>query len=192
MLRLITGNWWAPAASGVLAIIAGIVALVWPDRTFQALVVLTGIYAFVRGSIWLSFGQLAATARERWWPFVVNGIIGISFGVLTFAEPEPMTVALVSVLGAWALLTGVLEIIAAVRFRRVLPNEFLLAVGGIVSVLFGVAVLAQPNIAAITFAVLFGVYAVLAGIAQVWLGLRLRSTGENLLPIGEPVEAAAR
>ena len=58
MLRLITGNWWAPAASGVLAILAGIVAIVWPEQTFRALVLLIGVYAFVRGSIWLSFGLL--------------------------------------------------------------------------------------------------------------------------------------
>jgi uncharacterized membrane protein HdeD (DUF308 family) len=191
MLRLITGNWWAPATSGVLAILAGIVALMWPGKTFEALVVVIGVYAFVRGSIWLSFGLLAATARERWWPFVVNGVIGIAFGVLTFAEPQAMTVALVSVLGAWAVLTGVLEIVAAIRFRRVIDNELLLGVGGVVSIVFGIAVLAQPNIAAITFALLFGIYAILVGIAQVWLGLRLRSLGEGLSPVAETAEATA-
>jgi uncharacterized membrane protein HdeD (DUF308 family) len=192
MLRLITGNWWAPACSGVLAILAGIVAIVWPDKTFEAFVLLIGVYAFVRGSIWLSFGLLAATARERWWPFVVNGIVGISFGVLTFAEPQAMIVALVSVLGAWAVLTGVLEIIAAVRFRRVIPDEFLLGLGGVVSVVFGVAVLAQPSIAATTFTLLFGAYAIVVGLAQVWLGLRLRSLGERVPSVSEPVEAVAR
>src|SRR5215471_8503567 len=180
MLRLITGNWWAPATSGVLAILAGVAAFVWPDKTFEALVLLIGIYAFVRGSIWLAFGLLAATARERWWPFVVNGIIGIALGVLTFTETQAMSVALGSVLGAWALVTGVLEIIAAIRFRRFIPNEFLLIVGGVLSIVFGVAVLAQPSIAAVSVAVLFGAYAIVVGIAQLWLGLRLRSMGEQL------------
>ena len=190
MLRLITGNWWAPATSGVLGILAGVAAFVWPERTFEALVLLIGIYAFVRGSIWLGFGLLAATARERWWPFVVNGVVGIAFGVLTFAEPQAMAVALVSVLGAWAVLTGVLEIIAAIRFRRVIPNEFLLVVGGALSVVFGVAVLAQPRIAAVSFAVLFGAYAVVVGIAQLWLGLRLRSLGKEVPAVGETVRTA--
>jgi uncharacterized membrane protein HdeD (DUF308 family) len=187
LFRLITGNWWAPATSGVLAIIAGIAAFAWPDKTFEALVLLIGVYAFVRGSIWLSFGLLAATARERWWPFVVNGVIGISFGVLTFAEPQVMTIALVSVLGAWAVLTGVLEIVAAIRFRQIIDNELLLGLGGLLSVVFGVIVLIQPNTGAATFALLFGAYAVLVGIAQVWLGLRLRSLGEETLPVGETV-----
>lgn len=185
MLRLITGNWWAPATSGVLAILAGIAALMWPERTFGALVLLIGVYAFVRGSIWLSFALLAATARERWWPFAVNGVTGIAFGVLTFAEPQVMALALVSVLGAWAVLTGVLEFVAAIRFRQVITNEFLLALGGVVSAVFGLAILAQPNIAAITFALLFGVYAIAVGVAQLWLGLRLRSLGERL-PVAAP------
>ena len=192
MLRLITGNWWAPATSGVLAILVGIAGLVWPQRTFEALVILIGVYAFVRGSIWLSFGLLAATARERWWPFVVNGVIGIALGVLAFAEPQAMAVALVSVLGAWAVLTGVLEVVAAIRFRREIPNEFLLAVSGVVSVVFGVAVLAQPSIGAVTFALLFGVYAIVVGGAQVWLGLKLRSLGEQLPTFGDSIEAAAQ
>jgi uncharacterized membrane protein HdeD (DUF308 family) len=187
LFRLITGNWWAPATSGVLAIIAGIAAFAWPEKTFQALVLLIGVYAFVRGSIWLSFGLLAATARERWWPFVVNGVIGLSFGVLTFAEPQAMSVALVSVLGAWAVLTGVLEIVAAIRFREVIDNELLLGLGGVLSVVFGLVVLAQPATGAATFAILFGVYALLVGIAQVWLGLRLRSLAEGELPVSGTV-----
>src|SRR5262245_59380464 len=190
MSSLITGNWWAPAASGVLAIVIGLAAFAWPGKTFEALVLLFGVYVFVRGSIWLSFGLLAATARERWWPFVVNGVIGLAFGVLTFAEPQAMAVALVSVLGAWAVLTGVLEIIAAVRMRRVIRNELLLIVGGALSIVFGVAVLAQPNIAAVSFAIVFGAYAVVVGIAQLWLGLRLRSLGEAVPAVGETVGTA--
>jgi uncharacterized membrane protein HdeD (DUF308 family) len=190
MLPLIRGNWWAPVCSGVLAIVVGVVAFVWPTKTFEALVLLFGVYAFVRGSIWLSFGLLAATARERWWPFMVNGVVGIAFGVLTFTETQTMTVALVSLVGAWAVLTGVLEIVAAIRFRQVISNEFLLGLGGVVSIVFGLAVIAQPTIAAATFALVFGAYAVVVGIAQVWLGLRLRTLGEKTRPVGATVESA--
>jgi uncharacterized membrane protein HdeD (DUF308 family) len=179
MLTLITGNWWAPVASGALAIIAGVAAFAWPDKTFEALVLLFGVYVFVRGSIWLSFGLLAASARERWWPFVVNGIVGLALGVLIFSEPQAMALAVVSIGGAWAVLTGVLEIVAAVRFRQFIANDFLLALGGVLSVVFGVAVLAQPGIGVVTFGVLFGSYAVLVGIAQVWLGLRLKDLPEH-------------
>jgi uncharacterized membrane protein HdeD (DUF308 family) len=69
MLSAITGNWWAPVVSGALGIIVAVVAFMWPTRTFEALVLLVGVYAFVRGSIWLAFGLLAANARERWCPW---------------------------------------------------------------------------------------------------------------------------
>src|SRR6185503_7037303 len=91
----ISGNWWAPFASGLLAIVLGVVAFAWPSRTFEALVLVFGVYAFVGGAISLSFGLLAASARERWWPLVVNGIVGISVGVLDFSEPQAMAVVLV-------------------------------------------------------------------------------------------------
>jgi hypothetical protein len=91
-----------------------------------------------------------AGARQRWWPFVANGIIGLLLGVLTFAET--LAVALVSLAGAWAILTGVLEVVAAVRFRQFIENEWLLGIGGVVSIVFGLAVLAQPTIGIVTFA----------------------------------------
>lgn len=191
MLSVIRGNWWAPFCSGVLGIVVGVIALVWPARTFEALVLLFGIYAFVRGSIWLSFGLLVGTAGARWWPFVVNGVVAIALGVLTFTETQTMTVALVSLAGAWAVLTGVLEIVAAIRLRRIVSNEFLLALGGVLSIVFGVAVIAQPGMGAVTFALVFGVYAVVVGIAQVWLGLRMRTLGEQTSPIAATVEKAA-
>jgi len=190
MLSLITGNWWAPFASGVLAIGVGVAAFAWPGKTFEALVLLFGVYVFVRGSIWLSFGLLAAGARERWWPFVVNGILGLSLGVLTFAETRAMTVFLVSLAAAWAVLTGVLEVVAAVRFRQFISNEWLLGIAGVVSIVFGIAVLAQPTIGVVTFALAFGAYAVLVGIAQIWLGLRLRSLGLDVRGGAATVEEA--
>src|SRR5215471_12549693 len=146
MLSLITGNWWAPAASGVLAIVVGVAAFAWPVRTFEALVLLFGVYVFVRGSIWLAFGLLAAGARERWWPFVVNFIVGLSLGVLTFAETQAMAVALVSLAGAWAILTGVLEVVAASPFSPVIQKGWAPGLGGRVSIRFRKGGLAQPTI----------------------------------------------
>ena len=180
MLSLLSGNWWAPVSSGVLAIIVGVLAFMWPGKTFEALVLLFGVFAFVRGSIWLSFSLLAAGAHDRWWPLVVNGITGLAVGVLCFAETQVMAVALVSLVGVWAVLTGGLEIVAAVRFRQYIPNELLLALGGLLSIVFGVLILAQPTIGAEVLAVLFGAYSILLGAAEIWLGLRLRSLGDTL------------
>ena len=180
MFSLITGNWWAPVASGVLSIILGAAALVWPSKTLEVLVWTFGVYAFLGGVIWLGFGLLAAGGSERWWPFVVNGIVGIGLGILTFAEPQAITVALVSILGAWAILTGVLQVVAAIRFRQVITNEWAIGLSGALSIVFGVLVLAQPSAGALTLVLLFGFYAVLAGIAQVMLGRRLHGLNSVL------------
>ena len=191
MLSAITGNWWAPVASGVLGIIVAVVAFVWPTKTFEALVLLVGVYAFVRGSIWLAFGLLAANARERWWPLVVNGVVGIALGVLAFAEAQIVAVALVSLVGAWAVLTGMLEIVVAIRFRQAIPNEFVLALGGLLQIAFGVVILVQPSIGAATLAVVFGLYAALLGVAQIWLGLQLKRLGGTVSRVNEAVVSIA-
>jgi uncharacterized membrane protein HdeD (DUF308 family) len=192
MFSLITGNWWAPVASGVLSVVLGAAALVWPSKTLEVLVWLFGVYAFLNGVIWLGFGLLAAGGSERWWSFVVNGIVGIGLGVLTFAEPQAITVALVSILGAWAIFTGVLEIVAAIRFRQVITNEWLIGLGGALSIVFGVLVLAQPSGAALTLVLIFGFYTVLAGIAQVVLGTRLRRLNRALGRDGQTMPTPAQ
>jgi uncharacterized membrane protein HdeD (DUF308 family) len=103
-----------------------------------------------------------------------------------------MAVALVSLFGGWAVLTGVLEIVAAIRFRRVIPNEFVLGLGGVLSIIFGVLVVAQPSIGGTTLALLFGSYAVLIGIAQLWLGLLLRRLGERAPRVSPTVPEIVR
>jgi uncharacterized membrane protein HdeD (DUF308 family) len=192
MFSLITGNWWAPVVGGVLSIVLGIAALVWPSRTLDVLVWLFGVYVFLDGVIWLGFGLLAAGGSERWWPFVVNGIVGIGLGVLTFAEPQAIGVGLVSILGGWAILTGVLEIVGAIRFRQVITNEWVMGLGGALSIVLGVVVLAQPTVTALTLVLLFGFYAILAGIAQLALGRRLRGLNRVLRREDEQVPTSHR
>src|SRR5262249_29162195 len=116
-----------------------------------------------------------------------NGIVAIALGVLTFAETQAMAIALVSLFGGWAVLTGALEIVAAIRFRQMIPNEFVLGLGGVLSIIFGVLVLAQPSVGAATLAVLFGSYAVLVGVTQLWLGLLLRRLGEGVQRVTQTV-----
>ncbi len=117
MLSSITRNWWLVALRGTLAVIFGAAAFVWPGLTFEVLVLLFGAYAFIDGVIVLSFGLMAAGEGQRWWPLVLGGVVGIATGVLTFVQPAAMALALVYVIGAWAVVTGILEIVAAVCVR---------------------------------------------------------------------------
>jgi uncharacterized membrane protein HdeD (DUF308 family) len=179
MLYSLTRNWWMVALRGTLAVIFGAIAFVWPGLTFEALVLLFGVYAFVDGVMVFAFGLMAASDHEQWWPLILSGVLGIGLGVLTFAKPGAVGLAIVWVIGFWAIVTGLLEIVAAIRLRDVISGEWLMGLSGALSIVFGVLVVAQPDSGAIALAYLFGFYAVLAGISQISLGFRLRGLGEE-------------
>jgi uncharacterized membrane protein HdeD (DUF308 family) len=149
MLSSLTRNWWMAALRGTLAVIFGVAAFVWPGMTFEVLVLLFGAYAFVDGVLVLGFGLVVAGDGEQWWPLVLSGILGIGLGVVTFARPETMALALVYVVGFWAIVTGLLEIVAAIRLRDVVSGEWLMGLSGALSIIFGVLVVAQPNAGAL-------------------------------------------
>ncbi len=192
MLSSITRNWWLAALRGALAVVFGVAAFVWPGLTLEVLVLLFGAYAFVDGAVVLSFGLMAAGDHERWWPLVLGGVVGIATGVLTFIYPGATALALVYVIGAWAIITGILEIAAAIRLRKVITNERLMGFGGVLSIIFGVLVIARPGAGALTLVYLFGFYAILAGISQISLGFRLRGLGETLAPQTQQAASPSR
>ncbi len=192
MLSTVSRTWWLVALRGALAIVFGVAAFVWPGPTFDVLVLLFGAYAFFDGVVVLTFGLMAAGTHGRWWPLVLGGIVGLAIGVLTFVQPAATALALVYVIGAWAIVTGVLEIIGAIRLRKVISNEWLMGFSGAVSIVFGALVLAQPGTGALTLVFLFGYYAILAGISQIALGLRLRRLGEVLQPYSQSAASPSR
>jgi uncharacterized membrane protein HdeD (DUF308 family) len=188
MAAILIGNWWALALRGLLAILFGLVALVWPGLTLVALVLLFGAYALVDGLFAFAAGLWAARAEQRWWPFLLVGILGTLTGVVAVAQPAAVAFAFVFLIGAWAILTGALEIAAAVSLRKELSNEWLLGLGGLASVVFGVLVTASPAAGALTLVLLFGIYAILYGAMLLGLGFRLRALHQRLSP---PEEARA-
>ena len=192
MLSSMTRNWWLLALRGALAVVFGVLAFVWPGATFEVLVLLFGAYVFVDGFVVLSFGLMAADAHQRWWPLVLSGILGIALGVFTFAQPATVALSLVYVVGAWAILTGILEIVAAIRLRGIITNEWLLGFGGVLSIIFGALVIAQPNAGALTLVYLFGLYAIVLGISQIILSVRLRGLGESLEPKTQTATSSSR
>jgi uncharacterized membrane protein HdeD (DUF308 family) len=180
MLSSLTRNWWMAAMRGALAVIFGVIAFAWPGITFEALVLLFGAYAFVDGVLMFSFGLIAAGDHEQSWPLVLAGTLGIGLGVLTFAQPAAMGLALVYVVGFWAIVTGLLELVAAIHLREVISGEWLMGLSGVLSIIFGVLVAAQPSSGAIALVYLFGFYAILAGTSEISLGFRLRGLGEDV------------
>jgi uncharacterized membrane protein HdeD (DUF308 family) len=160
---------------GIVGVVFGLVAFAWPGVTIAALVVIFGAYAIVDGVTNLMLGFTRRAGQRRPWAHAVQGIVGIAAGVLTFLWPVVTAIVLVLFIGAWAIVTGIFEIVAAIRLRREIHGEWMLALSGLLSVAFGVLVFAFPGAGAVGIAWVLGAYAMAAGVILIALGVRLRA-----------------
>lgn len=183
MGNILAKNWWSLVLRGIVAIVAGVLAFVWPGITLVALVFWFAAYALIDGGLALAGAFRAAEARERWGALLVEGILGILAALITVLWPAITALGLVYVIAAWAVLTGIAEIAAAIRLRRHIRGEWLLALGGIASVIFGFLVAALPLAGALVIALWTGAYLLIFGAVLVTLGIRLRSR-RGMLPTG--------
>jgi uncharacterized membrane protein HdeD (DUF308 family) len=175
MLEVLSRYWWTLALRGAVAVLFGVLALFWPQITLTVLVLLFGAYALVDGLVALGtviFGGGRAAGRRPW--LILEGILGVAAGVVTFVWPQITAVALLALIAAWAVLTGVVELVAAVRLRREIEGEWLLALSGALSVIFGVLIVIWPGAGALAVVWLIGIYAIIFGVTLLMLGFRLR------------------
>jgi len=168
-------NWWALALRGAAAIVFGIIALFWPPAAIAALVVVFGAYALVDGILNLVAAVRAGRSGQRWGALLFESIVSLLVGILTLFFPAVTALALVLFVAAWSLVTGVAEVVAAIKLRKVIEGEWLLALCGILSVAFGVLLFISPLFGAIAIAIWIGAYSVVFGALLVGLALRLRS-----------------
>ena len=171
---IMQANWWALVLRGALAILLAIVTFVVPGVTVAFLVTLFGIYALVDGALAIFSTVKAVQGHRRWGAFLVEGIVGIAFGLYAILAPVAAAATFVTVLAFWALLTGIAELFAAIRLRRHMPGEMLLFLTGIVSILLGAFLLARPIAGAIFFVYVLATYGLVFGILLVTFGLRMR------------------
>jgi uncharacterized membrane protein HdeD (DUF308 family) len=160
---------------GIVGVAIGALAILWPGITLAVLVGIFGFYAILDGITNLMLGLSRREPHTGSWAQAVQGVFGVCAGVLALLWPGVTALVLVLFIGAWAIVTGVLEIIAAVRLRRVISGEWLLALSGCMSVLFGILVFAFPGAGAVSIAWILGVYTAAAGMLLIVLGLRLRT-----------------
>ena len=175
-LRAVAGRyWWTFVLRGVLAIIFGILAVAWPGVTLASLVLLYGAYALLEGvlSVWSGIAEYGE--RERWWMEILGGVLSIAVGIMTFVWPGITALALLYIIGFWAIFRGVLEIMAAIRLRKVIEGEFWLAAAGLFSILFGILLIARPGEGAIALLTVIGGFAIAFGILLIILGFKLKS-----------------
>lgn len=174
MAIVMTRNWWALLLRGALAVLFGLIALVIPGAALGALILLFAVYALLDGIGAIIAAVRSAERHERWIPMLIEGIAGVLAGVLTFIWPGATALVLLYLIGFWAIVTGVLKIVAAVHLRRVVPGEWVLILNGIFTVLFGILVVALPTLGLLTLIWWIGFYAILRGVLYIALAFRLR------------------
>ena len=190
MLGNLARAWYWVVLRGVFAVLFGIFAFIWPGITLAVLVLVWGAYAVADGVMALI---AAFTMHEEGKPMaslIIVGILGIAAGIVTFLWPGMTALVLLLFIASWAVLMGVFQIAAAVRLRKHIEHEWLLALSGVVSILFGVRLMfLQPVVGALAVVWLIGGFAILFGILLIALGFRLKGLANRVAPSGAPLGA---
>jgi uncharacterized membrane protein HdeD (DUF308 family) len=180
MIVVLARNWWMMALRGLFAILFGLAAFAWPGITLGALVLLFGAYALADGIFAVISAVAVPPLGVAWWDLLVEGLLGIGTGVLTLAWPSITALVLLYLIAAWAVMTGIFEIAAAIRLRREIRGEWALALSGVLSVLLGVALVAAPGAGALAMIWLIGAYAVAFGALLLALAFNLRRRSREM------------
>ena len=164
-------NWWLLVLRGVAAIAFGVLTIIWPGASLASLVLLFGAYSIVEGFTSLSLAFMKAEGRTGTW--VIHAVVGVGAGVLTFVYPGITAIALYAIIAGWAIATGVVEMVVAARLRGLGGRVGAVVFAGIVSVLFGVLLIALPAAGVLALVSVIATLAVLSGIAWVTFGVQL-------------------
>jgi uncharacterized membrane protein HdeD (DUF308 family) len=187
-MEIIARHWWIFLVRGIAGLLFGVLTLIWPRSSLFALVILFGAYALVDGVFTL---VLAMGARSRrWGALIFHGIAGVAAGVITLLWPGLSALALLMVIAAWAVVTGVAAIAAAIRLRKQIQGEWLLATTGALAIIFGVLLFLFPGPGALALVLWIGAWAIVTGAFILALAFRLRSWERHLSP-SLPVSAPA-
>ncbi len=178
MLTLAAQNWGMFVLRGILALTIGVLAFAAPGPTLAALIFVFAAYAIVDGILAIALG-VSAPGGPRWL-LAIAGLIGIAIGVYTLASPQVTAVALVLLIGSFAIVRGVAEVGSAIWLRDVIESAWLYVLSGIVSIVFGALLIVAPGDGALAVVYVIGFYALFAGVTYVGIGLRLRGLNKTL------------
>ena len=168
-------NWWAVALRGVLAILFGVIAFFWPFALWLAVAFIFGAYALLDGSMALVLAVTGHAHAGRWWALLAEGLLGVTAGVLAFLWPLLTAVTVFYLIAGWAVATGVFEIVAAIRLRKYIRGEWLLALSGVLSIILGVVLAMLPGAGMVVLAWWTAANSIVFGALLLGLAFRLRS-----------------
>ncbi len=176
--RAVKALWWLVLIRGVLAIVFGLYALFSPAAALLALVLVYGFYAIMDGVAALVVG-FRHRGTSHWGWHVAQGVVSLLAGLIALFWPGPTVFAFVLIIAVWSIVLGVTEIVEAFTARRLGSSSWVwLLVGGIVGVLFGIVLVANPAAGALTLLWVIGVFAIVFGVVHVVWAFRLRGAAK--------------
>lgn len=176
MSETLLRSWWLLGLRGAIAVLFGLAAIAWPAITLLTLAALFTAFALLAGAVWIFGAVRHRKADQRWWVMLLLGLFSVAAGVVAALHPALTTVALILLIGANALVSGVLDIVVALRVRKYMKGELLLILSGVASIAFGLIVLLFPTGAgALALAWMTGLYALFTGVLLLALALQVRS-----------------
>ena len=194
MLNLVSRDWWVYAVRGVAAILFGTAALVWPGPTLAVLVIMFGAFAFVDGiAMLVALARGDVLARRHAWATGLSGVLGIVIAVATLFWPGITALTLLYLVVFWAISTGILEVAAAIEFRREIKGEIWMILSGVLSIVFGSLLVIFPGTGLLSLVWLVGFYAIVFGFSSLGLAYRLHGVAHDvkkLRSLGKSASAA--
>ena len=158
--------------------------------TLGSLVLFFAVFAFLDGISNVFHAFSGREDNESWWVLLLEGLLGIAFGVITFQAPGITTLVLLLYIGFWAMATGVLRIILAVRLRHEITGEWWMVLGGLASILFGMAMVARPGAGALAVLTVIGIWSIVTGVSLVLLAFKVKSVGGKVGALKERITSA--
>lgn len=168
-------NWWSLALRGIAAVLFGLVVFIWPGITLEALIILFGAFSFLGGV----FAIFSAIRTHGGWILITQGILGILIGLAALYFPLQLLAILLAVLAVWAVISGGLELLVALRLAHIGPGRGLLIIDGLLSLLFGVLLMVWPITGMVAIIWLVGAYAILDGFLMFGLACHLHGLQKN-------------
>ena len=174
MLTMLARNWWTFVIQGSAALVFGVLTLVWPGLSLVVLLALFGAFAVVHGVMALAASYDAHTRHLRWGSWLAVGLLSLLAGLVTWFWPGLTALALLYVVAAWALVTGLLSIGAAIEWHEALPHAWLLALSGVLALALAVVLAVDPGSGILSLVLVIGLYAIVAGLAELVFAVRLQ------------------
>ena len=191
VVRTLSQNWWLVLLQGVLSVVLGVLALAMPGVTLGALILLWGLFALLNGVVDVFSAIGAAGSHRSWGWHLAGGLFGILAGLVILRWPGLSALFVLYLVAIWAIMMGLVRIVGAIADHEALPHAWLVALAGVVSVLFGITMFAWPGVGLLTLVYLVGIYAIVYGVIACVIAFRLHSLPARMAGTLMPPAGAA-